>query len=99
MILNKKPLNLAEVESYVKGMEDKKEMTDYLKKFVKLKRDKALALTDEIRGLNNPKIKEEDIVKLADLLPEDLESVNKIFTEVSLTEEEANAILEIIGRY
>ena len=98
MIINKRPLTLAEVKSYVDADENK-QMADYLKKFSKLSEDKARALVDEIRSLNNPKIKDGDMVKITDFLPEDLESVNKIFTEVSLTEEEANAILEIVKKY
>jgi DNA-directed RNA polymerase subunit F len=99
MILNRKPLSLAEVKSYVKEAEENKPMTDYLKAFGKLSKDKALSLAEEIRALGNVKINDENIVKLADFLPQSPEELAKIFTEVSLSEEETNAILEIIKKY
>ena len=36
------------------------------------------------------------IVKIADLMPEDEEDLNKVFTEVSLSQEEAQAILSTV---
>ena len=99
MITNQKPLALAEVKDYLKDPEESKEMLSYLKKFTKLTKEKALALMEEIRGLNNLKVKEDDIVKVADLVPKDAEDVNKIFSDVSLSEEEVNAILEITKKY
>ena len=71
----------------------------YPSKFAKLTKDKAEKLADEVRALNNPKIKEENVIKIVDTLPEDSEDMNKIFTEVSLTEEEINVILNIIKQY
>jgi len=99
MILNRRPLSIAEVKSYVKEMDNNKQVSDYLKNFSSLSKDKAEKLAEEIRALNNPKIKEENVVKIADFLPKDLEDISKIFTEVSLSEEEANTILEIVKKY
>jgi DNA-directed RNA polymerase subunit F len=99
MILNQKPLHLAEVREIMKGEEENKQMQSYLKKFTKLTKEKADKLAEEIRALGNLKIKEENIVKIVDLLPEDAESLNKIFTDVSLSEDETNKILEIVKKY
>jgi len=99
-ILNRTPLSLANVKELIKDeLDEKKQMADYLKKFSNLSKEKAEQLAEEIRGLNNLKIKEDDIVKILDFLPKDIESVNKIFTDVSLTEDESNKVLEIIGKY
>ncbi len=98
-ILNRTNVTLAEVQSIVKPLEEKQELKDYLKKFTKLKKEKADKLIEEIKALDNIKIKEENIVKIADFIPKDAEDLNKIFTEVSLTEEEINAILEITKKY
>ena len=99
-VLNKKSLSLDEVEAYLKKeeLDNKKPIHEYLKKFSKTDKEKAKKIADAMNALNNPKIKEENIVKTIDLLPEDAEDVNKIFNDVSLTEEEANAILEIVKR-
>ena len=99
MILDLKPLNLAEVKELVKDLEDKGEILDYLKKFGKLSKEDSEKLSDELRALDNLKIKEAHLVKVVDLLPTDNSSVNKIFNDVSLDEKEINEILEIVGRY
>ncbi len=99
MILSRKPLSLAEVKEYTKNLDESKPIHKYLKTFGKLNKADALKLAQEIRDLNNVKIKEEDIVKIVDLLPQDSSDVNKILLSVSLTEEEANTILEIVKKY
>ena len=99
IVLNKKPISLAEVKEYVKDVDENKILNDFLKKFAKLSKDKAIKLGEDIKALNNPKIKENDIVKVIDFLPETFEDVNKIFTDVSLLENEANTILEIVRKY
>lgn len=99
MIHSKQPLTLAEVKEIVDKLEEKQEMKDYLKKFTKLSKDKALKLREEVAGLNNLKVKEEHLIKLADIVPKDPEEVNKVFSDTGLTEEETNAIVEITKKY
>jgi|SRR3989344_3462693 len=99
MILNKKPLALAEVKQYLKDIEEKKIMHDYLKEFLKISQDNVEKLSKEIKELNNPKIKDEHIIKIVDFLPKDSEEINKIFIDVSLSEEEAKVISEIVKKY
>lgn len=98
-IIEIKPVSLADVKELVGEAEDRKNLKDYLKKFGNLNKKKADELADEIRKLNNMKIKEEDIMKIADFLPADSESLNKIFKDVSLDEKEANDVLEIVRKY
>lgn len=96
MILNKKPLTLADVTEYVKDKKVGEPLTNYLKEFGKVSKDRSDKLKEEIIALKNPKIREENIVKAIDFLPKDKEEINKIFLENGLTDEEANAILKII---
>lgn len=98
-ILSKKPLTMAEAKSYVNSFEDKKQLEDYFKTFIKLKKDKAEHLLKELHELKNAKLKEEHIVKIIDFLPLDAEDLNKITYDISLTEDEANKILEIVRKY
>lgn len=98
MILNKTPITLAEVKENVKDVENKA-MEDYIKAFAKLSKSDVVKCTEAITALNNPKIKEENIVKILDFLPKDSEDLNKIFLDVALSEEESNAILDIIKKY
>jgi|SRR3989344_5433424 len=99
MILEKTPITMAEVKEILKNEEEKQVLKDYLKKFTKLNKDKAESLIKEIHSLNNVKIKEEDVIKLSDFLPKTSEEINKIFTQVSLTEDEVNKILDVVKKY
>ena len=99
MILSKKPLTIAEAKEYAKDVAEDKPIHGYFKTFAKLYKDKAIKLKEEIMALNNPKIKEEEAVKVADILPEDAEEVNKIFIEASLSEDEIKAVLDIVSKY
>ena len=98
MINNSLPLSLAEVKHYMKNTENQV-MHDYLKEFCHIEFAEAKKLADEIRALNSPKVREEHIVKILDFLPKDAEEVNKIFVDVSLTEEEANTFTAIVKKY
>ena len=98
IVRSRKPLTIAEVKSYVKSVENQN-LQDYLKKFSKISKEDAEKLAKEITDLNNLKIKEENIVKIIDLLPQDSEDINKIFTEATLSEDEANSIIQIVGKY
>ena len=99
MILDRTPINMNEVNEIVNDIGDsprKEEIELYLKKFMKTKPNQAKKIKEEIEALDSIKIKRDHIVKIVDLLPADSSDLNKIFTDVSLNEEEINKILEII---
>lgn len=97
-----RPLNMQEVKKVLGSLEDseKKKQTEILiKKFSKIKPEKAEQLKKELVNLGLLKLKDEHIVKIIDLMPEDASDLNKIFTETSLNEDETNKILEVIKKY
>ena len=99
MILDRTPLNLNEVQELLKDIdasERKEEMEIYMKKFLKTKPAQAKKIQEELEKLDLIKLKREYIVKIIDLLPQDATDLNKIFVDVSLTEDETNKILEIV---
>ena len=99
MILDRTPLNMNEAQEIVKELSDsekKQEMELFLKKFVKAKPAQAKKIKEELEKLDLMKMKREHVVKIVDLLPEDASDFNKIFTDVSLNEDEINKILEIV---
>ena len=98
-IHNKQLVTLAEVKEIVDQLEEGEEMKSYLKKFTKLSKKDATKLKEELTALNNVKVREENIIKLVDIVPKDAEDVNKIFVDTGLTEEETNAILELTKKY
>lgn len=98
MIKQTTSLSLAEAREYF-GSAENPAVQDYFKAFTKLSAKDAKKLAENLRKLNNLKIREHHIVKILDFLPKDSEDVNKIFTDVSLSEEEINAITKIVSEY
>ena len=99
MIIERTPLNLNEVQEILKDIPDsekKENMEVFLKKFLKTKPEQAKKIKDGLDKLDLLKIKREHLVKIIDMLPEDASDLNKIFTDVSLNEDETNKILEIV---
>jgi DNA-directed RNA polymerase subunit F len=100
MIKNTTPLNMTETLEYVKKDSDGEvEVKKFIKKFIKLKPEKAKEIRKKLEGLDLMKMKPEHIVKIIDLLPEDSENLNKIFNDVSLNEDETKKILETIEEF
>lgn len=96
------PLNMSEVKKILGSLEDtekKKQLEDFIKKFSKIQAGKAEQLKEELTQLGLLKVKQDHIVKIIDVLPEDASDLNKIFTDVSLDENETNKILEVIKKY
>lgn len=97
MILKKQPICLVEVLEIVKDQEGKEDLVKHLKKFAHLNKEKAHTLLKKLREVHNPKLKEENLVKILDFVPEDQEDLNKIVSEAHLTEEEAKVLLEVVA--
>ncbi|MEI6731821.1 MAG: hypothetical protein WCK90_04025 [archaeon] len=96
MIVSKTPLALIEVKSYLKDVDEKKPVVEYVKKFATGTVEKAKAIAEALVALNNPKMKADHIVKIIDFMPEDSEELAKIFFDSSLTEEESTTILNVL---
>lgn len=99
MILKMTPVHLADVKELAGDLDEKLELKSYLKEFSKLDKKKADSLMESLRALGNPKMKEDLMVKITDLLPRDAESLNKIFNDVSFDEKEINDILTAVKDY
>ncbi|HVY01363.1 MAG TPA: hypothetical protein VHA12_01205 [Candidatus Nanoarchaeia archaeon] len=99
MILNQKMVTIAEAKSYIKNLEEKQALHDYFKKFSVLTLANAEKLMGELKALNNIKLREEHYIKIVDMLPSDSEELAKIANDVSLSEEETQAILSLVKNY
>lgn len=116
MIKDSKPLSLVEIKEILQEKEDKSEDEKqeedkglkkikstlvYIKKFSKIKIEKAKDLKKELQDLNMLQLKEKHITKIIDLLPEDAEDLRKIFVsdDASLDQDEITKILSIIKKY
>ena len=94
-------LDLGEVKKIIGSLdsEKKKQLEGFIKKFSKIKQEKAEQLRKGLSELGLLKLKEEHIVKIIDILPEDAPDLNKIFIDISLNEDETNKILEVIKKH
>ncbi len=93
-----KPLSLVEARELT-GIKGNKDMEGFIKKFAKMSKKNVIKLREELEKIDMLKLKSEHIAKIIDLLPEDSSDLNKILTDISLTENETNKILEIIKKY
>jgi DNA-directed RNA polymerase subunit F len=99
MITERKPLTLHEAEeiiSNLKETEKTKELKSFIKKFAKDDAKKAKKLKEELTNMNILKLKEKDIIKIVDIMPENAIELNKVVVEAGLDTDETNKILETI---
>ena len=99
MIKERTPLNIyetSEMISELKETDKSKDILSFIKKFSKTTPTKAKKLKEELEGLEIIKLKNTDIVKIIDVMPENAVELNKIFTEVSLDSDETTKILNAI---
>lgn len=100
MIRNTESLSMIESVDYLKKTEDKeKELAGFIKKFAKLKVKEAKELRKKMEELNLIKVRAESISKVIDIMPENIQDLNKIFVDVSLDEDESKKILEIVKEF
>ena len=100
MIKNKKSLSMSESLGYIEKTENKdKDIVGFIKKFVKLKPDEATKLREKLEVLDLLKLQEEHISRIIDILPEDSDELNKVFTDVNLDEEESKKILDTVKEF
>lgn len=97
MIKNREPLSMAEVLEYTKK-EKESSITKFIKKFSD-STIKAGEMREKLQRLNLIKLKPEHISKIIDLMPENQEELNKIFTDISLDEDETKKILDTIKEF
>lgn len=74
---------------------------DYLNKLVRLDKKTATELKQKLISLDIPRLKDRQIIKIIDVLPEDLEELRAVFTgEVTtITQENMEKILEAVKPY
>lgn len=100
MIKNSSPLSMAEATDFIKGSKDEgKEMQGFIKKFTKLKAKEGKEMREKLQSLDVIKLDDSYISKIIDVLPENEEELNKIFTGMSLDDEEAKKVLDVVKEF
>ena len=100
MIKNTEILSMAESAEYLdKKNESDAKMLAFIKKFTELSPKDAKEMKKKLEELGLVKINPEKIAKVIDLLPDNNEELNKIFSDVSLDEEETKKIVDIVKQF
>ena len=100
MIKYREPLSMPESLAYIEDKKDSEaDIKKFIKKFIKLKTEDAKKLREKLSSLGLMKLKQESISKIIDVMPENHESLNKIFTDVGLDEDESKKILDTIEEF
>jgi len=97
MIEKSQPLSMSESMEYIG--EEESDIKGFMKKFVLLSINDSKELRKKIEELDLLKIRESHISKIIDLLPNSKEELNKIFTDISLEEDEVTKILDTIKQF
>ena len=73
---------------------------EYLNTFVNLKPKDAEEIKKKVINLNIPRLRDRHIVKIIDIMPQDIESLKLLFTgeNVTIKQEDLNKILEAIKK-
>ena len=99
MIKDRIPVNMQEAIEIMKDVEETDRIKDikaFVKKFSELDFKKAKKMKEELEKLDIIKIKQTDIAKIIEILPENAAELNKIVNEANLDADETNKILEAI---
>jgi len=101
MIKNNTSLSIAEIQEYIKKDKDNEELMKFAKNFTKLTSKNAQELRDKLKELDLMKLKPEQLTKIIEIMPEEKEELNKIFSvsSVSLSEDESNKILDTVKQF
>ncbi len=97
MIRKSEPLSMAEATEYL-GKEQEN-LKGFIGKFTKLKVQNAKDFRKKLEELDLMKMNEKHISKIIDLLPASSEEVNKIFTDISLDEDETKKIIDVVKQF
>lgn len=87
-------------ESIAEPLYEQRIALDIIHKFTKITEEQGLEMLNRLEE-GVPRIKEDNIVKIIDIMPTDKEDLNLIFSKerIILTDDEVNKILEIVDNY
>jgi DNA-directed RNA polymerase subunit F len=108
-IISKEPLLLAEVQSTLKALKKRdEELTfrgnkteEYVNNVTKLSKTKAVELKKKLQALDIPRLKDEHIIKIVDILPKSVSELKIILQGFTLTvsQDNMNTIMSAIDEY
>lgn len=96
MIKKTKQISISEAREYV---EENKDIQEFMKNFSLLSPEDAKSLREKLHGLELMKLNDKSISEIIDLLPKDSVDLNKIFSDLSLDEDESKKVLDTIKEF
>ena len=99
MITDRKILNMYEADEILEELKEtdkSRELRNFIKKISNTDAKSAKKIKADLEALNLIKLKDSDIVKIIEILPENAIELNKVVIEASLDENEINKILDTI---
>lgn len=97
MIVKSTPLSASESKEYLK--KEQEALKEFISKFTKLNVRQAKDFREKLERLNLMKMNSRHISKIIDFMPVNLEEINKIFIDISLDENEANKIIDVVKQF
>ncbi len=108
-ILEENPIPMYEVKSELSKIKKRdgelnfrgQKTEEYLNVFVKLGPKKGKELVDEINTLGIPRLKEEHIYKIVDIMPKDVEGLKLVLHgyTLSVSKENMKKIVDVLKKY
>jgi DNA-directed RNA polymerase subunit F len=101
MIKERIPMTMYETKELIEKLKETdkiKELAIFIKKFEKTDAKTAKKLKEELEALDIIKLKTADIIKIVDIMPENIVELNKIVSEAGLDSDETNKILETVKK-
>lgn len=109
MLISERPLTMVELAEDLDNLEKtEKELNfrsnktkAYLKQFVKLKLKDSKELAKKIESLNISRLKERQIVKIVDMLPESVDEIKMLMVgeTTTVTDENMKKIIDVVKEY
>lgn len=100
MIRKSEPLSMPEITEYLdKKNENEAELLSFVKKFTALSSKDAKDMKKKLEELDLMQLRDENIVKIIDVMPENAEELSKILSGVSVDDEETKKILEVVREF
>jgi len=107
-LLNQKPISIAEIKEKLEGIKKvKKELNfraakvyDYASEFSSLKKKEVDEIFKKIQALDIPRLKEKHIIRVIDMMPEDVEALKAVMSgeDTTLKAEDLVKIIEVIKK-
>jgi len=105
-LIEEKPVSLSELKEKLEEIKERdkeldfrgNKVRDYLNKLVKMDTKASNELKSKIISLEIPRIKERQIVKIIDVLPEDLDDLKALMVgeTTTITDENLQKIIEVV---